>query len=288
MKRSGKRNFKFFENFSHYVPGVADIFILLAFLLLGVLLAQIPSVLVMLWPDIDMSIIMFVSYPIMFIPAMIYASLKSKGNCFDEASVPMDRSNFSPIGGVWCVLLTLIATLSLSFACDAFGFVLPEPPQWFKTAMESITSDGNILLNFISVSIFAPLFEEWLCRGMVLRGLLANRVKPVWAIVFSALFFAFIHLNPWQALPAFNIGCLMGYIYYRTGSLKLTMLIHFTNNTVSLALSNVDALKEMESWCDIIPAPLYWVLVAACVMLVVLITRKFGKVPPVEWTGYNR
>ena len=110
---------------------------------------------------------------------------------------------------------------------------------------------------------------------MVLRGLLANKMKPVWAIVISALFFAFIHLNPWQALPAFTIGCLMGYVYYKTGSLKLTMLLHFTNNTFALVLSNVDALKDMESWRDVMPEPLYWVSVVACVLLTLLIARRF-------------
>ena len=141
--------------------------------------------------------------------------------------------------------------------------------------MDAMTSADSLLLNLISVSIFAPIFEEWLCRGMVLRGLLANKMKPVWAIVISALFFAFIHLNPWQALPAFTIGCLMGYVYYKTGSLKLTMLLHFTNNTFSLVLSNVDALKDMESWRDVMPEPLYWVSVVACVLLTLLIARRF-------------
>ena len=113
-------------------------------------------------------------------------------------SVQQRRFRHQPVSR-WCV-----AQCFRSFSCDAFGFILPEPPQWFKAAMDAMTSADSLLLNLISVSIFAPIFEEWLCRGMVLRGLLANKMKPVWAIVISALFFAFIHLNPWQALPAFT------------------------------------------------------------------------------------
>lgn len=277
MKRSKKGNFKFFDNFDHFAPGVAEMFILLGFLLIGVVLGQLTTFLMnFMVPEIGLSAIMLVSYPIMFIPAMIYASLKSKHNCFyDEAPVLVDRNNFSPLGGFQCALLVVLATISTAFACDAFGFILPEPPQWFKAAMDAMTSADSLLLNLISVSIFAPIFEEWLCRGMVLRGLLANKMKPVWAIVISALFFAFIHLNPWQALPAFTIGCLMGYVYYKTGSLKLTMLLHFTNNTFSLVLCNVDALKDMESWRDVMPETLYWVSVVACVLLTLLIARRF-------------
>ena len=67
----------------------------------------------------------------------------------------------------------------------------------------------------------------------------------------------------------------MGYVYYKTGSLKLTMLLHFTNNTFSLVLCNVDALKDMESWRDVMPEPLYWVSVVVCVLLTLLIARRF-------------
>ena len=129
------------------------------------------------------------------------------------------------------------------------------------------------------VSIFAPFFEEWLCRGMVLRGLLGNKVKPAWAIVFSAIFFAVIHLNPWQAVPAFLLGCLFGYVYYKTGSLKLTMLMHFANNTFSLVISNIDAFEDMDSFLDLFPSARYWVIFFACILLLVLVIRSLGRIP---------
>ena len=113
----------------------------------------------------------------------------------------------------------------------------------------------------------------------LLRGLLNRKVRPVWAIVLSAAFFAVIHLNPWQALPAFLIGCLFGYVYYKTGSLKLTMLMHFTNNTFSLILANIGSLKEMDSWMDVLPGPLYWIVFAGCALLLVLIARVFARIP---------
>ena len=75
-------------------------------------------------------------------------------------------------------------------------------------------------------------------------------------------------------LKTYNVSN-MGYVYYKTGSLKLTMLLHFTNNTFSLVLCNVDALKDMESWRDVMPESLYWVSVVGCVLLTLLIARRF-------------
>ena len=114
---------------------------------------------------------------------------------------------------------------------------------------------------------------------MILRGLLGTKMKPVWAIVVSAAFFALIHLNPWQAIPAFLLGCLFGYVYYKTGSLKLTMLMHFTNNTFSLVMSNVDSLSEAESWLDVLPGMRYWIVFAAAILMLVLIIQAFRSIP---------
>ena len=104
-------------------------------------------------------------------------------------------------------------------------------------------------------------------------------MKPVWAIVISALFFAFIHLNPWQAVPAFLLGCLFGYVYYKTGSLKLTMLMHFTNNTFALVISNISAFEEAESWMDVLPGTAYWIVFFALILLLVLVIRAFTRIP---------
>ena len=147
-------------------------------------------------------------------------------------------------------------------------------------------------MNLLCVSIFAPIFEEWLCRGMVLRGLLnakredGSRVSsPFWAIVISSLFFAAIHGNPWQAIPAFTMGCLMGYVYYRTGSLKLTMLMHCVNNTFAVICSHIDSLSEMENWTDVLPGNPYWILFAVCVLLIALVVLEFSKIPLTSQQG---
>ena len=209
---------------------------------------------------------------------MLYASAKSGRNSFNKDGIKLDSSNFSPVGGAACSIVVILATLALGFCTDAITELMPPMPKFLEDILKSMTS-GTLWINLLSVSVFAPLFEEWLCRGMVLRGLLGNNVKPVWAIIISAAFFAFIHLNPWQAVPAFLLGLLFGYVYYKTGSLKLTMLMHCTNNTFAVIMSNIPALEDMESWQDVLSAPLYWLIFAACLMLVVLSLMFFKKIP---------
>ncbi len=137
---------------------------------------------------------------------------------------------------------------------------------------------GPFWSTFLLAAIFAPIFEEWLCRGMVLRGLL-TKMKPGWAIVISALFFALIHMNPWQALNAFIIGVVMGYIYYKTGSLWLTMLIHFVNNGTSVVMTQFTSIDEDAYFIDLMSRGTYAVLVVISVLILVACFMAFKRIP---------
>jgi len=277
MKRG---NFKFYANFAGYIPGIADGFILLLMLVIGALIGNIISLAVIkLIPGSSaMQYATMISYPVMFIPAMIYASLKSHAAVLkDGAVIALDRDNFAPIGGALAAVLAIVLTFSTGYIADAVNTLLPEMPKRLKDLMEMMTS-GNFVINFLCVSIMAPFFEEWLCRGMILRGLLGKGMSPALAIVISAAVFGLIHLNPWQAVPAFLLGCGFGYVYYKTGSLKLTMLMHFTNNTFALVTSRIPAFKDAETWKNLLGDTPFLIILAASVILTILTLLQFKKV----------
>lgn len=274
------RNYRFFDNYSWYVPGVKEMFVLIAMLLLGAVLGNIATIAfaAAFSAEASSEYAMIIAYPLMFIPAMIYAYAKSRAGSFTGEGLKMDSGHFSPPGGLLCAVFAVLSTLALSFCADAFNGLLPPMPEWLESMLKGMTQ-GNLLVNFLCVSIFAPFFEEWLCRGMVLRGLLGRGMKPGWAIAVSALFFAVIHANPWQAVPALLLGGLFGYVYYRTGSLRLTMLMHFTNNTFALVMSNVDALRDADSWTEVFTGGSYYIVFAACLILLTLIVLRYRAIP---------
>ena len=63
------------------------------------------------------------------------------------------------------------------------------------------------------------------------------------------------------------------------------MLMHFANNTFSLVMSNLEAFKDAESWVEVLPGMRYWVIFAACILLLVLIIRAFGRIPLEQESG---
>lgn len=283
MKRRG--NFDIFSKYTWYVPGWADIVILLVWLLIGALLGNLltAGLQSIVGTTLAVEYSSIISYPVMFVPAMIYAASKSRRNSLLKGGIKLVSAHFKPVGGAVCAILVAVATFCLGLATDALNSLLPAMPDFLKKLLESMTS-GNFFINFLCVSVMAPFFEEWLCRGMVLRGLLGHDVKPVWAIAASALFFAIIHFNPWQAVPAFVLGCLFGYVYFKTGSLALTMLMHCVNNTISLVVSRIDSLQNCESWVDLLGGA-YWAAFAASIALVAVIIFILNRIPLASGRG---
>lgn len=84
-----------------------------------------------------------------------------------------------------------------------------------------------------AVVLGAALTEEPLCRGVLFRGFRA-RYGANRAMVYSALLFALMHLNPWQAIGAFFLGLYFAWLVQRTGSLWPAVLGHAVNNGIAM------------------------------------------------------
>ena len=273
-------NYDLYSGHAWYVPGIKGMFGFIGWFLLGAVLGAVVQLIMGLFMS-QQAIVdygMIVTYPLTFLPAMVYAANQSRKNMMFDAGYTLDNKHFSPYSFGTLILITVVMTFASMFAFDLPNYwnmmltkqspVMSRFYDWFVELMKQVTG-GPFWASFLVVAIFAPIFEEWLCRGMVLRGLL-TKMKPVWAIVISALFFAVIHANPWQALNAFLIGLMMGYVYYKTGSLILTMLIHFVNNGTAVIVSNIDYFKDMEDlqWIDVLGKQNYTIvfLVSCCIL----------------------
>ena len=231
---------------------------------------------------------MLVGYPISFLPAMLYVGGKSMNNSLFEPGYKLNSANFGGKHWALVVLVTVFTTLSMMFFADLPNYLnykitvsIPILKYFYDVIVANMSAltGGPIWCSFLVTAIFAPFFEEWLCRGMILRGLLANKIKPFWAIVISALFFALIHMNPWQALNAFIIGMVMGYVYYKTGNLLLTMLIHFINNGLAVVFANIPALSGDEYLVEMIGMPYYAIAYIAGIGILVACYFFFRRIP---------
>lgn len=285
MKDSIKTFFGINSTYSFYTPSIGGCCAMLGMFILGSLLASVLSSSVLIFKNsFPMEIIQTFAYIVTFVPAMIFAALQSKTNSFFCEGYALDSNNFGKLGGWKAAGLAVIAAIAVNYILDILAYVLPQMPNYLQESMK-VMVEGNIFFDFLCVSIFAPFFEEWFCRGGVLRSLLNCRRKdgskgfnPVLAIIISSAVFALIHGNIWQGIIDFLIGCLMGFIYYKTGSLKHTMLMHFAINTLILIVSQFSSSEGNGYYIEDMGPLWYWIVFAVCAVALFFAIRCFCKI----------
>jgi uncharacterized protein len=152
----------------------------------------------------------------------------------------------------------LIITLGIIYGLIAPLISLIPIPEWFKKILMTM-SEGTGIFTFLMLVVAAPVLEELIFRGIILDGLL-KKYRPVTAIVVSSVLFGFVHLNPWQFVTGFILGIFMGWVYYNTQSLTLTIFIHFVANFNAFFIRlfmdhTIESMDEslIESYGGIVP-----------------------------------
>jgi hypothetical protein len=101
-------------------------------------------------------------------------------------------------------------------------------------------SGAELAVIAIAAGLLAPVFEELVFRGVLLRSLLP-RMGPNWAIAVSALVFGAVHflggnaLGTLAVLPALvGIGVISGVLAVRSGELSQSILLHVGFNLLAV------------------------------------------------------
>lgn len=94
-------------------------------------------------------------------------------------------------------------------------------------------------LSVVFLMAFVPaICEELAFRGFIFGGLVRENGK-LRAVLVSALMFGVSHGVLQQSIAATCMGVLLGWVALRTGSVLPGILIHFTNNALSVSLERV-------------------------------------------------
>ena len=144
-----------------------------------------------------------------------------------------------PRVALWPLTLVLVGSVTVfSEIYVIVQHVVPVPPEFEALLRGLLQIDGTADLVFtVAVAVvLAPVLEEALFRGVILHGL-ARRRGARSATLWTAAFFAFFHFyNPWQIVPTFFLGLLLGWVVLVTRSLWSSILLHSAFNGLSLSV----------------------------------------------------
>ena len=183
------------------------------------------------------------------IPAQLAGQIMMGIYLWKAGYISKKKATWSPVS-VPFLICSGLAILTAGFLVSALMGLLDWIPNIMEQSFDILQSGwGGIL----AIAIIGPVLEEILFRGAI--------------ILISALLFGVFHINPAQILPAFLIGILLAWTYYKTGSLIPCILMHVLNNSLSVYLSI--KYPEAENMDDLINGSPYLVTLVGSILLLI-------------------
>ena len=144
----------------------------------------------------------------------------------------LGRISRSDVGMV--IVMAIVVFIGWFFPEDLLQRLIEVPSNLSEKDFDQMT--GGVV-GFIDTAFLTPVAEELLCRGAILGTLLLMTPRRPWVcIVGSAIIFGLIHLNPVQMVFGSLYGLLLGWLFWRTGSLLPGIVVHVANNATVMLL----------------------------------------------------
>ena len=163
---------------------------------------------------------------------IIYLMIIRKNIAFKPKKLMQSRPPTKTFVGVLIIALGLqlfnqvfVDLYHVYFFSDFLDFLFTSSPKittsfWFST---------------ITAIFYSPLFEEFLFRGYFFYRL-NKYISISKAIILSSLFFSLVHWPAYGKLvPAFTLGCILSYVYWKSNTIIIPILLHVINNGLAIA-----------------------------------------------------
>lgn len=157
---------------------------------------------------------------------------------FGRASLHLPKGWNGKVRFLEGMLLALVIQAALLGAGAAFGYIqfLPSTFTW----MESI---GFILLMMVFTAL-PGFIEEFMYRGYIQTHLTLRKGK-VFALVVTSIIFSLSHVGTYPSIPSlsliFLLSLLLGILYIKSGSLHLSIGLHFAWDWISYLTGQGDS-----------------------------------------------
>lgn len=113
----------------------------------------------------------------------------------------------------------------------------------------SMPSLIEFFMSFIVLAILPAVSEELFFRGVMFRLAAKGTNKIVFSIVLTGIVFALFHFDFYGFVSIFLAGTMLGFIYYLTGSIWLSMLGHLIHNGLQIGIiyffRNTEVVKNI-------------------------------------------
>lgn len=107
----------------------------------------------------------------------------------------------------------------------------------YSNMMDSLMVNSGVIMNVFVIGITAPIIEEIIFRGAILKELKAKINNKYAPIIIQAVLFGIYHLNLRQAIYGTICGIFLGIIANKEDNLINTIIMHCSFNIIGVILS---------------------------------------------------
>ena len=169
--------------------------------------------------------------PLSFVTGVLYMMM-----IFSLMREKMDlTANFSWKGLVEAFLTAAVLFVVINFIVSPFlSHLFPTSAGNYDSNMTDMMATP--VATFFQVAIIAPLFEELIFRGLILKRSLRKWSVP-FAVFMTAALFGILHMSVVQGLSAAAAGIVLCLFYVRRRSVGLSILAHSIYNGMVFGLA---------------------------------------------------
>lgn len=104
----------------------------------------------------------------------------------------------------------------------------------YANGLDSMVSESPLWVTFIATVVIAPIGEEFLFRKLLIDR--TRRYGDGVSVLLSGVLFGLFHGNLFQLFYTVMLGCVLAYVYTRTGRLHFCVALHALINFLGGAL----------------------------------------------------
>lgn len=137
-------------------------------------------------------------------------------------------------------IVSVIGTAVIMYACSAFiapfaARLFPQSAMKYARAVVPESSE-SWMLTCVQTVIIAPLFEEFIFRGIILEKLLQRGYTSGMSVSVATVLFAIGHQSIVQSIAALACGVCLGVLYVKRRSLSACIMAHGLYNGIVFVL----------------------------------------------------
>ena len=102
--------------------------------------------------------------------------------------------------------------------------------QLANDTTEKFMTEGSLFSGLLIVAALAAISEELLFRSVIQKAFIKICKNAHIGIILTAIVFSAFHGDFFGFVPRFILGLMLGYMFYLSGSIFPSMLMHFVNN----------------------------------------------------------